>query len=174
MEGSSYRQNVLIYHEVRGVERMHCLLHALVADSDHEERPCKLLRVEGEILGAHHLGAYTHLVLPKHGLCHFSGVTVHPFVVHGGWVRAELLLHEVDGGGAAVDGGMTFYDLRLEVYKYIIFVCCLKSGLIHCTTHWWRNRYECFLHRYGYLFDPLHEIRKAFCCQAPEGPAEGC
>jgi hypothetical protein len=38
-------------------------------------------------------------------------VAVHPVVVHGGRVRPELLLQEVDGGGAAVHAGLGFDDL---------------------------------------------------------------
>ena len=108
------RQRALVEDEVRRVHRPdggggpH---GGLVADADEEEGPRRPPRVEGEVLAAHAPGGDPHVGLAEHRLRHRLGVAVHPVVVHGGRVRPELLLQEVDGGGAAVHAGLGFDDL---------------------------------------------------------------
>uniref|UniRef100_A0A0A9FFF9 Uncharacterized protein n=1 Tax=Arundo donax TaxID=35708 RepID=A0A0A9FFF9_ARUDO len=128
VESNSDRKHILINHEVGGVQRMHSL-HGLVADSNHEECPWKSLRIERKILGAHYWSTDPHIALPEHGLCHFSGVMVHPFMIDSCWIWTELGLHEVNGGGAAVDGGMHFYDLFDPLHKiWQTFSCQAPEG----------------------------------------------
>jgi len=55
-------------------------------------------------------------------------------------------------------------SIRYHLFAVLSAVDKCKFGLV-------MNRYRLMF--IVYLFDPLHKIRKAFCCQAPEGTTEG-
>jgi hypothetical protein len=111
MERSSDGKHVLVDDEVRRVGGMDGRHGALVADPDGEEGARHPLRVEAEVLRAHHLGTHPDVLLPKEALGHLLGVSVHPFVVDHGRVRLHRVLHEVHAGTAVVHRCLSFDDL---------------------------------------------------------------